>query len=120
MKGGRLKSNKRRMKFIVLTDGTNGDFEQLVNETQGKQSLVVDTENCDKDSEYEYLSETIDYFSLSDNEIMLVKFSGKEDVVKNLGDLHPEMIISLSYNKKSKYYTEYPVDMFSNLITIFK
>jgi hypothetical protein len=107
------------MKFIVLTDSKNGDFEKMVGAVQGKEPFLVDTQDCDKRTEYEHLLFNVDLFSQSNKEIMLVKFSGKEEIVQNLGDERPEMIVSLSDNKKSKYYTESTIDMFLSLINIF-
>jgi hypothetical protein len=110
------------MKFVMLVDGSKGNFEKMVDiaEEKQKESLFIDTKNCNEIQEYEGLLNNINDFSQSTKEIMLVKFSGRESVIETLGNESPEMIISLSYNKNSKYYTEHPVDMFLDLVTIFE
>lgn len=107
------------MKVVMLVEDSVSEFEEMEDILKGKKSLFINSENCDEVEEYRCLSDAIDYFAHSDNEIMLAKFSGRESIVKNLGDEHPEMIVTLSYNKNSKYYNEKPVNMFLDLIEIF-
>lgn len=110
------------MKFVILVDGSTSNFEKMIDLTLGakKKSLFIDTEHCDEDHEYAYLKNSISDFSQSDGEIMLTKFSGRESIVRELGDECPEMILSLSYNKNNKYFTENPIDTFVDLINIFR
>lgn len=107
------------MKLVMLVDGNKSNFEQLIDNLNNKKSYLVDTQNCDETHEYNYLLRSIKSFSQSNSEIMLAKFSGRESIVRDLGDESPEMILSLSYNKNSRYYTECPINTFVDLITIF-
>ena len=105
----------------MLIDGSNKSFEEVIDVANNKQSILIDTENCDETKEYRYLDRTINFFSqLDSKEVMLAKFSGKETIVRDLGDEHSEMIIVLSDNKKSRYYTQSPKRTFLDLINIFE
>jgi hypothetical protein len=110
------------MKFVVLTNSNKGDFEKISNviKSKKKRSVVVTTSPYSEAHEYQYLLDNIHCFSKSDKEILLARFSGKESVVKDLGDECSEMIVFLSKNKNSTYYTESPADMFLDLVTIFE
>lgn len=106
----------------MLIDGGNGNFEKMIDiaKSKRKKTFFTNTKACDESREYEQLLGNINRFSKSTSEIMLAKFSGRESIVTDLGDESPEMIVSLSYNKNSNYYTENPVDMFLDLINIFE
>ncbi len=112
------------MKVVMLVDGSNENFRKLVDavqdESEDSESFFISTEHCDEDTEYRYLKDSIRDFSCSNGKVMLSKFSGRESIIRELGDECPEMILSLSYNKDSKYYTEKPIDMFIDLLNIFK
>jgi hypothetical protein len=108
------------MKLVVLVDGSTSNFEKMIEIAGRKEALFINTQNCDEVHEYAYLLKSIKEFSHSDKEILLAKFSGRESVVEDLGDDCPEMIIPLSYNKNSKYYTENTIDVFLDLITVFE
>lgn len=108
------------MKIVVLLDGSNNSFSKMIDIVSNKKGLFIDTKDTDEVHEYNYLSHCIDSFSKSDNEIMLTRFSGRDSVVKNLGDEHSEMIVALSYNKDSRFYTGCPVNTFSDIVNIFE
>jgi len=107
------------MKLVMLIDGSRENFEEMIDVVDDKLSFFVDTENCNEVNEYRYLFNSIQDFEQSKKEVMLAKFSGKESIAKNLGEEFSEMILTLSDDKKSRYYTEYPIDMFLSLIQIF-
>jgi hypothetical protein len=107
------------MKLVVLANVSKESFEEMIDSVGGKSSEFIDTESCDEDHEYKYLLMNIHKFSRSSNEILLAKFSGRESIVKELGDECSDMIISLSSNGCSNYYDENPVDLFGKLIHIF-
>jgi len=108
------------MKIIFLVDSSTKNFERMVEHINDKDILIINTERCDKEHEYIYLTDAIKEFSKSNNEIMLGKFSGREEILKSLGDECSEMIIPLSTNKNSRHYTEYPILMFLDLIRLFE
>jgi hypothetical protein len=108
------------MKLVVLVNDSKGDFEQIIDLVGNRKSLFIDTQHCDEEHEYNTISSNIAYFSQSNKEIMLARFSGRESIVKNLGDERPEMIITLSGDKSNSYYTENPVEKFVDLISIFR
>jgi hypothetical protein len=108
------------MKLVILIEDCMTEFEKMVDAVKNKESLLLDTENCDEIHEYYYLLDGINYFSQTSKEIMLAKFSGRNTVVEGLGDERPEMIIPLSCRTGSRYYTENPVKMFLDLIDVFE
>jgi len=110
-----------KQKLIVLVETKNGAYEAMAKAVSDKKTQLVDTEDCDAPEEYHNIYSAIEEFSQSDKEIMLVKISGNESVVRELGDERPEMLVTLSDNVNNKlWYTEKPVNMFLQLLTIFK
>jgi hypothetical protein len=108
------------MKIVILVDSNIQCFDKMVDLVQNKDIILIDTERCDEANEYRYLIKTIDEFSKSNSEIMLGKFSGRESVIKELGDERSEMILALSSKKNSRHYAGKPIDMFLNLISMFE
>jgi len=108
------------MKLVILVDSNLKKFDEMVELVKNRNPLIIDTERCDESHECKYLIESIKELSQSNSEIMLVKFSGRESVFRELGDERPEMIIALSSDKHSQYYTEYPVAMLEGLIRKFE
>lgn len=108
------------MKLVILVDSNTKSFESMVNLVDDKDIVIIDTERCDATHEYLHLINAINEFSKSNNEIMLGKFSGREDVIKELGDECSEMILTLSSNRSSMHYAEQPVVLFSDLIRTFE
>ena len=107
------------MKLVILADGSKYTFEQMVLRLDAKESILIDTESCDEAHEFRYLFDAIHELSHSGKEVLLAKFSGKENVSKNLGDECSEMIVTLSDRRGSRFYTEHPVEVCSELINIF-
>lgn len=108
------------MKFITLVDGSIGSLEELYLTTEDRKSFLIDTKDCDEEKEFKFLIKKIDEFSQSGSHIMLARFSGRESIIKNIGDECSEMIVPISFNKKSKYFVEHPIDVFAKLVNIFK
>lgn len=108
------------MKLVILVDSNLKNFDEMVGLVEDKEPLIVDTERCDESHEYTYLIESILEFSQSNSEIMLGKFSGRDSVLRELGDVRPEMIIALSSNRRSQHYTEHPVAMLKGLLQKFE
>ena len=108
------------MKLIVLVDCNLTSFDEMVSLVEEKKPLIIDTERCDEPHEYRYILNSIKEFSQSNSEIMLGKFSGRESVLRELGDDRPEMILALSSNKYSQHYAERPVAMFIELLKTFE
>lgn len=105
------------MKVILLTDDDDATFSRLKEKIRDKTYIVVDSTLSNKNNEIAYLTESIHGFSKSNGyEIMLVKFSGKEEVRQELGDENSEMIISVSGNPNSAYFIENLENVFLKLI----
>jgi len=108
------------MKLVMLIDGSKGDFEKLVKLLEHEHPLLIDTSDCDENKEYTYIINNLHVFSQSGRNIMLARFSGKDSIIRNLGDERPEMILALSYNKDSINYTECPADILLEMIERLK
>jgi hypothetical protein len=108
------------MKLIVLVDGSISNFVSLVDLLDNPDGvMLIDTENCNAENEYQIISTEIKNFSKYSDDILLVKFSGREEVVRELGDKFPQMIVFLSYNKNNAHYTEDVPKTFRDLVNIF-
>jgi len=108
------------LKVVILVDSNLKSFDEMVDLVEEKKPLIIDTERCDESHEYRYILNSIKEFSQSNSEIMLGKFSGRENVLRELGDERPEMILALSSNRNSQHYTERPVAMFVELLKTFE
>ena len=108
------------MKLVILVDSNTKSFDKMIELVGEKDVYLINTERCDANHEYKYLLDSIKEFSRYGNEVMLGKFSGRETIVKELGDERPEMIVALSSNRNSRHYSETPVDTFLNFIQIFE
>lgn len=108
------------MKIIILVDGSIKNFEEIIGAVEDRGILIVDTGNCDELHEYNYLMSMIRKFARSGSQILLGKISGREDVIRELGDESSEMILTLSSKKNSPYYAEKPEDMFGDIIRLFE
>jgi hypothetical protein len=108
------------MKFVVLVDGCcNNDFEKMKKAVGEKESVFIETQNQDEIHEFKKIINNIKEFSKSTKKVMLARFSGRESIVNITGDELSEMIIPMSNNKESRFYTGNPVDTFLKLLTIF-
>lgn len=107
------------MKLIVLVDVSKHVFEKLMLESGDIQSQFVNSRNCDEATEYDRLIRTIQDFSDSEAELLVIAFSGRESIVRELGDESSEMIVCLSGNRESKYYAGSPEIAFKSLLEKF-
>jgi hypothetical protein len=108
------------MKLVLLVDSSNGSYAKMAEMINDKDTLLVDTEDCDEPHERKKLFDSIKAFTHSSKEIMLAKISGRESIIRELGDECPEMILSLSFNKHSRHYSANPIQTFQNLINTFE
>ena len=108
------------MKFVLLIDGSFNNFKRMIDLLANRKSHFIDTTKCDEEHEYYYLKKEIEKFSHSNNEVLLVRFSGRQAIAKEIGDETPEMVVFISYDKNSRQFVENPIEVFSNLLTVFK
>ena len=111
------------MKMIVLVHGTKTNLDKMIALTRNKRYNItyIDTEYCSEEVEYEELMGEVEDFSLNGlTDVLFIRFSGRDCIARTIGDEFSEMVIVMSYDKCSKYYTECPVSTFSDLINSFK
>lgn len=108
------------MKLVVLIEGSNKNIERLRGEIF-TDYCFIDTGRCKEEEEIELLSDEVSAFLGNGyDDLLLIKFSGRESVSRLLGDIFPCMIVSISYNSHSPYYSGCPLETFKELITITK
>jgi uncharacterized UPF0160 family protein len=106
------------MKLIILVDGSTKNFLKLVDLLDNPDDCVlINTEKCEPKTEYKVIAEEIK--KLSSVPLLIVKFSGREEVFYELGSEFSEMIVFLSYKKKSPHYVENVPQTFMNIINLF-
>jgi len=109
------------MKLIVLIESNWKQFEDISDKVVVEKSVILlNTDCCNEDEEYDVISNSIKTFVNSEIEIMLIKYSGRDNIAQSLGDIFPQMIIPVSYNETSLNYIEHPVETFLELVTILE
>lgn len=108
------------MKFIILVDCNEAEFYKMEKIFIDRSVYILKILNSDKLKEYDIIKNSIEKFSRSPQEVMLVKFSGNEAISKELGDKCSEMILTISYNKNNEYYIECPRNIIFNLKKMFE
>lgn len=107
------------MKIILLIEADPSQYRKMLKLIKNRNPFSFISGKSDEVQEYMVLYNKVEDFTRSGRDIMLVNFSGREDIVQSLGGERPEMIISLSYNKDSKYYVDNPEKMVLDLLEIF-
>lgn len=109
------------MKTVILLECNRKSFESFINKANEiENTAFLDTGSCDEKHEYFNLSKNIRSFIKSNDELLLVRFSGRDSVIKDLGDSFSVMIFALSCNPEKSYYYENIQQRFSELLNIFK
>jgi hypothetical protein len=93
------------MKIVVLLDCKKNEFYQII-ELMRRPLIELDTTALSEDEEIGCVLENIMAFHISNKPLMLIRFSGKNAVARELGDEYPGMLVCLSNNRKSLYYVE--------------
>jgi len=109
------------MKLIILAHMSDSEFYNLVN-IANRDNLIValNTASMTEKKELKRIQNLIREFKDSANEIFLIKFSGREFILREIGDETSEIIVSLNSNKNSRNYTDNPANIFLDLIHMFK
>lgn len=110
------------MKIIFLLDLQSNELDAVMDLVKTKK-VLLDTRKQTEEKEYSEIKYFIDLFLkssvYSNVDVMLVWFSGKESIVKDLGDEYSDMIVSLSTNKRSQYYTNEIQNVFNKMINVY-
>jgi len=102
------------MKLVILTDIIN--LEGVNTALGDKRNSFIATEPGDICHEYTFVFNMIDNLQKTETPILLVLFSGRDSVAKMLGDESSEMIVTVTGNQNSAYYTTDPVGMIEELL----
>ena len=105
------------MKIIFLLDLQSHELDAIMDLVKTK-SIFLDTRKRTEEIEYNEIKSEINKFLNSSFEIMIVRFSGRETIVKDLGDEYSEMIVALSTSKRSVYYTSELQNVFYKMMNV--
>ena len=105
------------MKIIFLLDLQSHELDAIMDLVKTK-SIFLDTRKRTEEIEYNEIKSEINKFLNSSFEIMIVRFSGRESIVKDLGDEYSEMIVALSTSKRSVYYTSELRNVFYKMMNV--
>lgn len=105
------------MKIIFLLDLQSHELDAIMDLVKTK-SIFLDTRKRAEEIEYSEIKSEINKFLNSSFEIMIVRFSGRESIVKDLGDEYSEMIVALSTSKRSVYYTSELQNVFYKMMNV--
>lgn len=108
------------MKLIVLLESTHAVIDVMSLFTNDESSVqVVSTEHCDEDNELKNSIKSVEDFLRSNKSVLFIKFSGREIVSRELGDVFGEPMITLSSNKNSRFYTDNLIATFLETYNLF-
>jgi len=102
--------------FLVDTFLPSEEIEKLKKELGKKEVIYANTYNCEKENEYRYLEWIINDFVCSQSTVLLVHFSGDEEVARELGDTSTEMIIPLITSKLSPQNVTNPASIIKEML----
>lgn len=107
------------MKSVFLVDSNNELFRKLVTEVGNVGWVEVTKHISDDEREFNYILTVIDKFRKSTKQVMLINFSGKEAIVTTLGDECPDMLLGISTNPRSSFYSGCPTELVKDMLGIF-
>lgn len=103
--------------FLVDTFLPNNELEKIKKSFGKRKIIYANTINCtDKESEYQYIKWIIDNFMNSNNDVLLVNFSGSDEVSREIGDESKEMVITLISKDKSENNLPYQVNLITEML----
>jgi hypothetical protein len=110
------------MKLVIMMDGSTMHFDALINTacSENKSLVAFDTHSMEEKAEFKKIINKVKDFSKSSFQVMLIRYSGREAVYKEISDECTEMIVCFSDNKNSRHYIECPANIFLDLINVFK
>ena len=103
------------MKIVVLVEASIEHTKELASILKKTSSSLIAVD-ATSDNEINTIVNYIKVFRKSNSNILIIRFSGNTNTVKELGDNLPEMIVPISYNEQSKYYLEKPEEEMSRLL----
>jgi len=106
-------------KLIVMLDEDSSIPDAVIQQVGEEKIYFVSTKTIDKNREYEYIADSIDGFHLTNKEMMVVNFSGDEELAQKLGDERTELIVYLPPETNNKYYMEEYLNTLASFINIF-
>lgn len=100
--------------MIILLDVSTETFDKYVSKVEefpfSKDMSVIAFDSVEYSKREDNLvSPVLDFisgFRIYNYDIMLIRFTGEDEVVSSVGDIYTGMVIALSENKNSRYYIE--------------
>jgi predicted transcriptional regulator len=106
---------KTKVKLIILTEEDNSIPKEAIEEIGKEKFWFISTRDTMGETEYRYLDNSIEGFIKTDREVLVAKFSGREDIAKMLGDERSEVIVHLKKESGKEEYSS----LFKNLLESF-
>jgi len=104
------------MKLALLIEGNFNNLQEIIDSAKNKRCMFIETNNFSEHTEIALLRRKLKSFEKSNSEVMIASVSGKEQVIKDLADESSNMVVCLSYNNDSLYYTKNPNKTFVELL----
>lgn len=103
--------------FLVDTFLPNSEINKIKTEFGKRKIIYANTIKCtDKENEYQYIRWIVDNFMNSNNDVLLVNFSGSDEVAREIGDESKEMVISLTAKDNSNQDVKYKVSLIRDML----
>lgn len=102
--------------FLVDTFLPSEELEDIKKLLGKKEVIYANTYNCEKENEYRYLTWIINDFVCSKSTVLLVHFSGNEEVAKEIGDENSEMIIPIFTANHSTQTVTNPASIIKDML----
>lgn len=106
------------MNTIFLLDVSNEDFDVMKKLVADRKAVFIDTTNCEEELEYDCIVGEVEHLKESDNHLLMAKFTGRMNVIEDIGGVCSEMVYTISCNPSSPYHVESPTDMFKTILKI--
>jgi hypothetical protein len=110
------------MKVILLVEGESSECSEFSkdledNISDGKIINYIDTNYQTEIPEEDYLENVISNFSNSRYaDVLVIRYSGNESLAEDISGRFSDMIVSVSYDKDSKYYIDNPKNVFREFV----
>lgn len=104
------------MKLIVLIEDNLDNFMEMVHYTKAQFSIA---DGYGRIHEGIFTDKVICDFLKMNSPLLLIKYSGCYEIPRMLGDILPEMLVTMSCNKTNQYYAENRLGMLVELESLF-
>ena len=107
-------------KLIILADGNTRQVGMLMDTIKRICPVYLDSSYCEEKSEYFYLAKNIrNFLEEKDKKILIIRYSGNKKIAKEIGDRISQIVIQISFDRESIFYTKKPIEITIDMIRAF-